>query len=311
MFKRFINMGFYDRLIRLFLALVVFLGAFFWIGGWKSWVLLAVSAIMGLTALIGYCPAYKFAGKKKTQDDAVAEPVAAVPLSSVKKKILAWSIAVFVLLAAAGSFASIFLTEKKFLKDWNEMNRPYKQALYSTGQGNQADSAKYFSEFETQLGSVSDKYGSYRPFALRKDTLFSDDLARIRDIADDSGKRIFSGNLETAHLLLEEIRPIARDILERNGFSELAVALVDFHDSMEKVLDAAKAKAPADVITRYGEANDALARVEKEDQSPEVRSIREQLENVRKLSEEGRAEDLPAAEDALKKAFVKVYLEKG
>jgi hypothetical protein len=33
-----------------------------------------------------------------------------------------------------------------------------------------------------------------------------------------------------------------QDIFKRNGFSMLAVALVDFHDAMELILDAANAK---------------------------------------------------------------------
>jgi len=54
--------------------------------------------------------------------------------------------------------------------------------------------------------------------------------------------KIYTGELKQAHLDLEKVRPIFQDILKRNNFSLLAVYLVDFHDVMEKVIEAADAK---------------------------------------------------------------------
>ena len=51
-----------------------------------------------------------------------------------------------------------------------------------------------------------------------------------------------TGDLQQAHLDLEKVRPVFQQLFKRNGFSMLAVALVDFHDSMELILDSANAK---------------------------------------------------------------------
>ena len=53
---------------------------------------------------------------------------------------------------------------------------------------------------------------------------------------------VHTGDLHEAHLELEKVRPVFQEMFKRNGFSLLSVALVDFHDAMEVMLDAANAK---------------------------------------------------------------------
>lgn len=78
----------------------------------------------------------------------------------------------------------------------------------------------------------------------------------------------------------------SKRIFKRNGSSLLAVPLVDFHDAMELVLDAANAK------------------------DAEIPEIRKNVDEGLAL-ENGTAQDqLPSKAEALKSSFVKVYLKR-
>jgi hypothetical protein len=122
---------------------------------------------------------------------------------------------------------------------------------------------------------------------------------------------VTGGDLKAAHLTLESVRPIFQDILKRNNISLLAVALVDFHDAMEKVIAAADAKDGAQLTAVYGEVDAKLKEVEVIVNDKEIQAIRSALEVVMTAAQENRLEELPAKAAELKSAFVKVYLKRG
>jgi hypothetical protein len=62
------------------------------------------------------------------------------------------------------------------------------------------------------------------------------DLETIARLLNDLKDGVYTGDLSIAHKRLEEIRIIEQEMFKRNGFSMLAVALVDFHDVMELVI---------------------------------------------------------------------------
>ena len=120
-----------------------------------------------------------------------------------------------------------------------------------------------------------------------------------------------TGDLHSAHLDLEKIRPVFQDMFKRNGFSMLAIALVDFHDAMELALDAANTKNSSKVIELYTPISEKLKVVEAEANDAEIQTIRRHLDALLALANEAKSDQLPAKGEELKSSFVKVYLKRG
>jgi hypothetical protein len=91
----------------------------------------------------------------------------------------------------------------------------------------------------------------------------------------------------------------------------LSVALVDFHDAMELMLETAKAKDAVKTLGLYAQVNAKLQAVEAESNDSEIQGIRMQLDLLNTLAKEGKVDAMPAQADKLKTSFVKVYLKRG
>jgi hypothetical protein len=91
----------------------------------------------------------------------------------------------------------------------------------------------------------------------------------------------------------------------------LSIALVDFHDVMELILDAANAKDPQKVIALYPQLEEKLKAVEQVTNDDEIQAIRKNLDELLKLAQDNKIEELPGKADKLKSSFVKVYLKRG
>lgn len=128
--------------------------------------------------------------------------------------------------------------------------------------------------------------------------------AIISSVKDD----VYTGNLTEAHKTLEGVRPIFQGILTRNNLLPLSVALVDFHDTMELVLDAADNKDAAGVMGIYPKADERLGAVESISNDSGIKAIRANLDAVMNLAKENKTEELPAKAQDLKASYVKVYL---
>ncbi len=294
------NEGFFDRGIRLVLASILFVLAFFWLPTAWSIVFYVLALISLVTALTGFCLLYK-PFKVSTVGKGVA---------SGKWTKLFFLLLILIILIG-GSWASIFFSKKFFLEDFNAMNSHYKQTLFNTGQEKRAESIENYENLVKSYAVFEKKYSSYRPFSFRFDGGFESDLKKIESIINGAKDNVYSGDLKEAHLDFEKVRPITQELFKRNGFSMLALALVDFHDSMEKVLEEADAKNPAGVVKTYAEANDKLLIVESEANDPQIQAIRKNLEDLLKLAQEKDAEALPDKGAELKSSFVKVYLNRG
>jgi hypothetical protein len=136
-------------------------------------------------------------------------------------------------------------------------------------------------------------------------------MAQVAFIFADVNTRVRSGDLHLAHLDLEKARPVFQNMFKRNGLSMLAVALVDFHDAMELVLDAANKKDAAKLIGLYPQVSDKLKAVEAENNDAEIQEIRNDLEALHLMAQEGHNDTMAAKGDVLKSSFVKVYLKRG
>ena len=290
-----------DRFARLAFSMLLAEAAFFWLAGVAQLGAYAVALVLLLTAVSGFCPLYKLAG--------FGSGNAAARLTVNWKWIASGAFVVVVLLGAG--YASNFFTKKIFLEDFNATNNFYKQTLFHTGKSDRTQAVRDYESLMREYGRFREKYLAYRPNALRTDGQFDADLARVGDIFATARADVTTGDLPRAHLALEQARPILQGILKRNGFSLLAVALVDFHDAMELILDAANAKNAGKVGALYNQVSESLRAVEAQANDAEIQAIRKNLDGVLDLAKAAKTDALPAKADELKRSFVKVYLARG
>jgi hypothetical protein len=295
------NEGTVDRYIRLIIAELFILGAYFWLGGFFQVVAYVAGGVILFTSLTGFCGVYKVLGVKTISDKSK-------PVSKYSKGIF---IAIFLVIAIVGSYYSAFFSKKFFLDDYSRMNNYYKQTLFFTGQDKRTEAVSNYDALVVEYAGFLSKYSTYQPYAFKADSNFTSDLKKVSDIISSSKDAVYSGDLNQTHLVFETIRPIFQDILKRNNFSLLAIALVDFHDAMEKIIAAADAKDSVQLLSVYPEVDTKLKAVEEIVNDGEIQLIRAKLEEVVSMAKAGQFEGLSAKAAELKSSFVKVYLKRG
>jgi hypothetical protein len=294
------NIGTLDRFIRVILGpILIALGVF-----WTVSVLQVVSILLGIiffvTALMGFCPLYLLLKLSTNKSEVKLSGTSAIALPIV-----------LILALVVASLASVYITRKQFLENYNAMNSNYKQALFQTGQKNREEAIKYYTQLQSTYADFSSMYATYRPYSLWSDAQFSADLAKTDTIIKDAAPLVKDGDLTQAHVQLEQVRPIFQEMFKRNGFSLLAMNLVDFHDVMEKLIDDSAKKDSAAVIEHYAEADRLLKAVEGELNDTDVQGIRQSLDTLLKMAQDGKVDDLATQAAALKSSFLKVYLIRG
>lgn len=290
-----------DRFARLILGVLLLEGAYFWLAGASQYSAYVVAAVMLITSGLGFCPLYKALGISRV----------AKSTQSMGK---GWLLAAWVVLLAViggGSYGSALFTRKLFLEDFNVMNQFYKQTLFLASKGEREKAVGNYEYLLSAYRLFQDKYTSYKPLALRGDQNFSADLAKIDQIFIAVNELVRTGDLHQAHLDLEKVRPVFQELFKRNGFSLLAVALVDFHDAMELLLDAANAKNTERTIALYPQVSGKLQAVEAEANDEEIQAIRKNLDAVLASAKESQKDVLLSQSEQLKSSFIKVYLKRG
>ena len=288
-----------DQFVRLLLAIALFEAGYFWLALPWSWVAYGAGAVMLLTGISRVCPLYGVLGLRP----------GATAASGMWRKLSAAAL----LLAAVvgGSYGSHVLTRKQFLADYNHMNGFYKQTLFLTGQAKREAAIAQYDQLVPAFSAFQTRYSHYQPHALRGDAQLAADLQAVAQMVQQVEPLVREGDLHQAHLNLEQVRPVFQNILKRNGVSLLAVALVDFHDAMETVLDAAAAQDSAKILALYPGVSEKLQAVEAAENDAAIQAIRQNLEAVKAAAQQGDTGNLGAKADALKTSFVKVYLSRG
>jgi len=294
------NIGTFDRFIRAILGPILIALGVFWTAGALQVVLILLGTIFSATALIGFCPLYLLFKLSTNKSAVKLSGASAIALPVV-----------LILALVAASLASVYITRKQFLENYNAMNSNYKQALFQTGQKNREEANKYYAQLQVTYADFSSMYATYRPYAVWSDAQFSADLEKVDGIIKDAAPLVKDGDLNQAHVQLEQVRPIFQEMFKRNGFSLLAMNLVDFHDVMEKLIEDSANKDSAAVIEHYKEADRLLTAVEAELDDTDVQGIRQSLDTLLKMAQDGKVDDLAAQAAALKSSFLKVYLIRG
>jgi hypothetical protein len=293
-----------DRFARALAGIALLELGYFWLAGAWQIGAFVVGAVLLITALARFCPLYSLLGLRtgSTKSLKTAAPGKTLP-------VLAGVALVAVLVG--GSYGSHFMTRKLFLEDFNAMNDHYKQTLFLTGKNERAKATEKYDLLLPAFARFQAKYSAYRPYALKNDTQLSADLLAVQGMLQGVNEQVRTGDLQQAHLALEKVRPVFQQVFKRNGFSMLAVALVDFHDDMELMLEAAASKNADKLVALYPQVSDKLKAIEAEANDAEIQTIRQNLDALRALAEAKTLDALPAAGDALKTSFVKVYLKRG
>ncbi|MBK7548295.1 MAG: DUF2892 domain-containing protein [Rhodoferax sp.] len=295
------NLNTWDRMVRALLGLVALELAFFWLAGGLQIAAYVVGAVLLVTVLVRFCPLYRVLGISTLSRDG----------KGMGKAMGAVAVVLLAALLAGGSYASIFFTRKLFIEDFNVMNNFYKQTLFLTGKNERDKAIANYENLIPSFRKFQEKYTTYHPYALKGDTKLGPDLVQVAGMISGVNDLVRTGDLHQAHLALEKVRPVFQDIFKRNGFSMLAVALVDFHDEMELMLDAANAKDSAKLVALYPQVSEKLKAVEAETNDAEIQTIRKNLDDLLGLAKAAQTDQLPAKGDALKSSFVKVYLQRG
>ena len=293
-----------DRFARALAGIALLELGYFWLAGAWQIGAFAVGAVLLVTALVRFCPLYSLLGLRTGNAKTLktAAPGKTLP-------VLAGVALVAVLVG--GSYGSHFMTRKLFLEDFNAMNDHYKQTLFLTGKNERAKATEKYDLLLPAFARFQAKYSAYRPYALKNDTQLSSDLVAVQGMLQGVNEQVRTGDLQQAHLALEKVRPVFQQVFKRNGFSMLSVALVDFHDDMELMLEAATSKNADKLVALYPQVNDKLKAIEAEANDAEIQTIRKNLDALRTQAEAKALDALPAAGDALKTSFVKVYLKRG
>jgi hypothetical protein len=295
------NENTFDRMARTFLGLALLLGGFFWMpSGWQ-YLLYILGAVLLITGIVGFCPLYRVLRISTYQNG--AKPVGRVTMSMF--------VLLVGLLLVGGSYGSNFFSKKVFLEEYNVMNNYYKQALFASGNNDRAQAVQNYEQLTVAYGDFQTKYTAYHPYAIKGDAQFNPDLVNIAGIIQEANEEIHTGDLHEAHLTLEAVRPAFQEIFKRNNFAMLSIALVDFHDAMELILDAATDKDAQQIIALYPQVSERLKTVENETNDAEIQAIRQNLDSLLNLAQQGQTEALAAKAAELKSSFVKVYLTRG
>jgi len=299
--KKYQNEGVIDRGVRLLISELLILGAYFWLGGIFSVVLYVIGIIILVTAITGFCGLYKLIGVNTLPKDQ----------KETSNYIKVIFVLLFLVIAFGGSYASNFFTKKIFLDDYSKMNNYYKQTLFYTGQDKRDEAILNYGKLVAEYAIFYKKYSNYHPYVFKSDIKFNSDLKEVSNTIISLKDNVYSGDLKQTHISFESVRPIFQDILKRNGFSMLAVSLVDFHDAMEKIIVAADAKDVNQLLSVYPEVDLKLKEVEAIVNDEEIQTIRTKLEEVVSLAKDGKIDLLSAKAADMKSSFVKVYLKRG
>lgn len=295
------NEGLFDRVARVSIGALTLVVGGFWLGGTPQIITYIGGVLLSITGFMGFCGLYALL---KVQTCSRNEK----PLS---KKQFSFLILLFVLILIGGGVISNTITKKKFLEEYGKMNGFYKQTLFLTGQNKRDEAIVNYESWKAEFTVFNTKYRTYKPYVLRNDREFSNDLSKVSKILLDSKVGVYSGDLSTTHKKLEEVRPLFQTMFKRNGFSLFALLLTDFHDAMEKNIEAADAKNSEEVIKTYAESNKLLIQIEQESQTEDIKAIRANLDGLLKLANMGKNEELSKTAAKLKSSFVKVYLQRG
>lgn len=192
------NLGIMDRLLRVILAEICILVAFFWVTVEWQIPLYLIAGVMLLQATTATCSIYNLLGWNRCEI-----------VRRKDKNLMTAFVVSALLLAAAGSYASAVLTKNIFLEDLGIVNESYVLTLQSTGQGEKENAIMHYGELESAFAAFSKKYSKYKPLTIKFDGNFTIEMNNISTAISASREDILQGNLTRGW---EELKKAEQDM---------------------------------------------------------------------------------------------------
>ena len=162
------NLGTTDRLLRVILAEVCILIAFFWVGDEWQIPIYLIAAVLLLQAATATCSINTLLGWNSCET-----------VKRRNKNLMAVFVVAALLLAVAGSYASAVITRNVFLGDAESVNASYSMTMQSLDEGNRENATMQYGMLESSFGNFSKKYSKYRPLTIKYDGNFTGDMNNI------------------------------------------------------------------------------------------------------------------------------------
>jgi hypothetical protein len=198
------NLGTMDRLLRVILAEICILVAFFWVKTEWQIPLYLIAGVMLLQAATATCSIYNLLGWNRCEI-----------VRRKDKNLMTAFVVVALLLAAAGSYASAVLTKNIFLEDFGIVNESYNQALHSLDPGRSDDATMRYKELESAFAAFSKKYSKYKPLTIKFDGNFTIEMNNISAAISGSREDILQGNLTRGQEELKKAGPDMQKMRDR------------------------------------------------------------------------------------------------
>jgi hypothetical protein len=195
-----------DKLVRIFLAELCILIAFFWMGRAWQMVLYLLALVMVFQAATGVCGIYSLIGRNTCER-----------IKRKDKNLVVLTAVLMILVAVAGSYASAMMTKNILKVDLMSIEEPYNLTLLSTEQDLRNESIGQYEMLNTSLGAFNKKYSDYAPLAVKFDEKFQGDMANVSMIVNESRQDIFTGLLLNAHFRLAVGKSVLQSIKKRDG----------------------------------------------------------------------------------------------
>ena len=198
------NLGTMDRLLRVILAEICILVAFFWVTVEWQIPLYLIAGVMLLQAATATCSIYNLLGWNRCEI-----------VRRKDKNLMTAFVVVALLLAVAGSYASAVLTKNIFLEDFGIVNESYNQALHSLDQGGRDNATMHYGELESAFAAFSKKYSKYKPLTIKFDGNFTIEMNNISAAISQSKEDILQGNLTRGQEELKKAEPDMQKMRDR------------------------------------------------------------------------------------------------
>jgi hypothetical protein len=198
------NLGTMDRLLRVILAEICILVAFFWVTVEWQIPLYLIAGVMLLQAGTATCSVYALLGWNNCRI-----------VRRTDKNLMTAFVVGALLLAIVGGYASAMLTKNIFLEDLGSVNESYNQALHSLDQGQRDNATVHYGNLESAFAAFSKKYSKYKPLTIKLDGNFTLEMNNISTALSGSKEDILQGNLTRGREELERAEPDIRRMQNR------------------------------------------------------------------------------------------------
>ncbi len=203
------NVGTLDRLLRVVLAEICIIAGIFWASLEWQIILFLLSVVLLVQAATGVCGFYSMLRWNTCEN-----------VKRNNKNLVRASLALILIVAVVGSYASSVLTGNIFMTDFGSVKKPYDLTLNYTAKDLRQESIGSYEQLTADFAAFENKYANYRPFAIMFDSRFTGDMQNISVIINSSGEDIHSGSLTKAHDNLAKAGPIFDSMLRRSGLAE-------------------------------------------------------------------------------------------